>query len=132
MTVIPTLVLAVIGACTPLPGPLPPVPDSPEPPDAGGGDVPLSEPDSGPSRCVIEGDLPNDLGVGLPCTADSEDCDNNEPSLFCTTDYRSPDPVGGCTFVCTKDADCGADAVCMGDPDDDDGVALCFPARCGL
>ncbi len=74
----------------------------------------------------------NELGVGQPCTRGGFQCpflqQGNEAS-FCTVDFDDTN-LAFCTRPCVDDSDCGADAVCRGDPAKPDADRGCTPASC--
>jgi hypothetical protein len=73
------------------------------------------------------------LGVGQPCTPGGGECAQWLPdgAFFCTVDFVPDADLQMCTRPCGEDVDCGADAVCIGDPKDPDSDKGCVPASCG-
>ena len=78
----------------------------------------------------------NPIGVGMPCTAKGGECKANEkkatedqsvPAVICTAAFASE---AFCTVPCVLDDQCGAAAVCRGDPKDPDGPRGCILATC--
>ncbi len=73
----------------------------------------------------------NSIGVGMPCTLQGGECNNNGiHALFCTIDHVADADLAMCTGPCVDDTDCGEDAVCQGDPADPDSPKGCVPAAC--
>lgn len=77
----------------------------------------------------------NIVGVGQPCTRLGGECnqwlDVEGGALFCTVDFVEDADLQMCTRPCGADADCGPDAVCIGDPKDPNSDKGCVPASCG-
>ena len=80
-----------------------------------------------PEDCVTGGEE-NALGVGRACDAERRDCDDATKAVFCSPDYAPRIPAATCTFPCSADDECGAEALCL--PAGGAGITLCWPARC--
>lgn len=74
----------------------------------------------------------NDIGVGKPCTKDGGECNDNPvlAAKICTVDQVPDADLVMCTGPCLDDSDCGADAVCTGDPEGSPAERGCVPAAC--
>lgn len=78
----------------------------------------------------------NPKGVGRPCTKGGGECNLNKalgsdldlPAVICTAAYSTTDQF--CTLPCGSDEDCGAGAVCAGDPDNPKSGKGCMLAAC--
>ncbi len=78
----------------------------------------------------------NPKGVGRPCTKGGGECNLNKalgsdldlPAVICTAAYSTEDQF--CTRPCGSDDDCGAGAVCAGDPDNPKSGKGCMLAAC--
>ncbi|HET6345063.1 MAG TPA: hypothetical protein VFH51_09025, partial [Myxococcota bacterium] len=72
--------------------------------------------------------FPNAAGVGLGCSAKGNQCVGS-PAPFCSADFTTLTEAF-CTRPCAADADCGTDALCLGDPNGATTVRACVPAPC--
>jgi hypothetical protein len=76
----------------------------------------------------------NERGVGQPCTKGGGECNAwlavSGGAGICTIDFVSDADLHMCTRPCADDVDCGADAVCQGDPNDPGGDKGCVPQSC--
>jgi hypothetical protein len=76
----------------------------------------------------------NERGVGQPCSRGGGECNEwlnlSGGAGLCTVDFVPDADLHMCTRPCADDLDCGADAVCQGDPDDPDSDKGCVPASC--
>ncbi len=74
----------------------------------------------------------NELQVGQPCTEGGGECYTGvfeDIAWLCTVDAYETD-LWFCTMPCQTDEDCGSDAICTGDPDNDTSGRGCFPIGC--
>ena len=74
----------------------------------------------------------NELQVGQPCTEGGSECYTGtfeNIAWLCTVDAYETD-LWFCTMPCQTDEDCGSDAICTGDPDNDTSGRGCFPIGC--
>lgn len=78
----------------------------------------------------------NPFGVGMPCTAKGGECKANDgkagkddlAAVLCAAAF-SPDSQF-CTMPCVEDSQCGANAVCRGDPKDPSAGKGCVLKTC--
>lgn len=72
----------------------------------------------------------NELNVGMPCSKLGGECDTADfrMAFICSIDVRDTE-LDFCTRPCKKDSECGANAVCHGDPENPL-QAGCVPIAC--
>lgn len=104
-------------------------PPSEREPDAGAAECSPYLPE--PSDPCLAGQCGNALGVGQPCTDGGNECSDLGlgNAILCTADF-SDSELWFCTMGCDVDEDCGADAVCTGDPADPLSPKGCTPSSC--
>jgi hypothetical protein len=85
--------------------------------------------------CVQPGDEGNERKVGKYCTVNGGECVNLGlgNAYACTVEHDAT-AMPFCTKACIQDSQCGAGAVCVGDPDPDGGMNAglkgCVPSAC--
>lgn len=115
----------------PEPSPTPaepaPVPSEPDPiPPATCDGVAVSDP------CLAVA-CENAEGIGRPCTAGGNECDDLGFGVLCSADFSDDPPLAFCTKPCFfgNASNCGGgDMVCEGDPDDPLSGSGCVPQAC--
>jgi hypothetical protein len=110
-------------------------------PDSGSGSGSDADVEDGSVPCPAELPPPsdpciplcgNEFGVGQPCSKGGFQCpfiETGTEASFCTVDFDDTN-LAFCTKPCVDDSDCGADAVCTGDPDKPESDKGCTPASC--
>jgi hypothetical protein len=77
--------------------------------------------------CVRPCNTGNEYGVGRYCTPGGGECGRARSAPICSADFDPSRPAfGWCLRPCASDANCGAGAVCVGQP----GSSGCVPVAC--